>query len=65
MYAGALVVLAGAPLALESFRGLTLLPFAAVIVWRLLDEESFLAETLPGYDAYRRETRRRLIPGVW
>jgi protein-S-isoprenylcysteine O-methyltransferase Ste14 len=39
MYAGALVLLAGVPLALGSFWGLLVLaPFAAVIVWRLLDD---------------------------
>jgi protein-S-isoprenylcysteine O-methyltransferase Ste14 len=66
MYAGALVLLAGIPLALGSFWGLlALAPLAAVIVWRLLDEESFLVQQLPGYTAYRTRTRYRLIPFVW
>ena len=42
-----------------------LFPFTAVIVWRLLDEEKFLAKGLPGYEAYLRKVRFRLIPGVW
>jgi protein-S-isoprenylcysteine O-methyltransferase Ste14 len=66
MYAGALVLLAGTPLALGSFWGtLVLFPFTAVIVWRLLDEEQFLVKDLPGYEAYLRKVRFRLIPGVW
>jgi protein-S-isoprenylcysteine O-methyltransferase Ste14 len=32
---------------------------------RLLAEERFLSGALRGYDAYMRETRTRLIPGVW
>jgi protein-S-isoprenylcysteine O-methyltransferase Ste14 len=66
MYAGALVLLVGVPLALGSLWGLlALVPFTAVIVWRLLDEEAFLARELPGYTAYRSRTRYRLIPFVW
>jgi protein-S-isoprenylcysteine O-methyltransferase Ste14 len=66
MYAGALVLLAGIPLALGSFWGLlVLVPFAAVIVWRLLDEEAFLLQQLPGYAAYCARIRYRLIPRVW
>ncbi|MBV9947128.1 MAG: isoprenylcysteine carboxylmethyltransferase family protein [Myxococcales bacterium] len=66
MYAGALVLVAGIPLALGSLVGLaTWPPFVAVVVWRLLDEERFLVERLPGYAAYRERTRWRLIPRVW
>ena len=66
MYAGALVLLAGTPLALGSLVGLVaFVPLAAVIVWRLLDEERYLDAHLPGYAAYRATTRHRLIPGVW
>jgi len=66
MYAGALVLVAGIPLALGSLVGLlTFPPFAAIIVWRLLDEERFLVGHLPSYAAYREKTRHRLIPHVW
>ena len=66
MYAGALVLVAGIPMALGSLVGLaTLAPFAGIIVWRLLDEEHFLMERLPGYAAYRERTRSRLIPHIW
>jgi protein-S-isoprenylcysteine O-methyltransferase Ste14 len=66
MYAGALVLLAGIPLALGSFWGLlALLPFTGIIVWRLRDEERFLERELPGYQGYRGRVRHRLVPGVW
>jgi protein-S-isoprenylcysteine O-methyltransferase Ste14 len=66
MYVGGLVLIAGTPLALGSVVGLiTLPPFAAIIVWRLLDEERFLNSHLVGYAAYRARTRYRLIPRVF
>jgi protein-S-isoprenylcysteine O-methyltransferase Ste14 len=66
MYAGAIIMLAGAPLALGSLTAL--LPvglLAAVIVGRLLDEERFLARNLRGYDEYRIRVRKRLVPLLW
>jgi protein-S-isoprenylcysteine O-methyltransferase Ste14 len=36
-----------------------------VIVWRLLDEEAYLARNLSGYQDYQRKVRSRLVPGVW
>ncbi len=66
MYLGGLVLVAGIPLALASAVGLvTLLPFVAVLAWRLLDEERFLAGHLAGYAAYREKICYRLIPYVW
>jgi protein-S-isoprenylcysteine O-methyltransferase Ste14 len=66
MYAGALILLAGTPLALGSWWGLiALAPLIAVIVSRLLDEEAVLVEGLAGYAEYRQRTRYRLIPRVW
>lgn len=66
MYAGALVLVAGIPVALGSLVGLaTLPPFVAIIVWRLLGEERFLMDHLPGYADYRRRVRWRLVPHVW
>jgi protein-S-isoprenylcysteine O-methyltransferase Ste14 len=35
------------------------------LIWRLVDEESFLARNLPGYVAYQEKVRYRLIPLVW
>jgi protein-S-isoprenylcysteine O-methyltransferase Ste14 len=66
MYAGALVLLLGVPLALGSFWGLlAVVPFPFVLVSRLRDEEALLAQQLPGYAAYCRRVRYRLIPFVW
>ena len=66
MYASALLYLVGTPLALGSYWGLVplaaLLPF---LMWRLFDEERFLAESLPGYVEYQRKVRHRLIPRIW
>jgi protein-S-isoprenylcysteine O-methyltransferase Ste14 len=66
MYAGALLYLIGMPLALGSWWGFAalaaMLPF---LLWRLFDEERFLAENLPGYTDYCAKVRWRLIPGVF
>ena len=66
MYAGALVMIVGLPLALGSWWGL--LPSVAmvpVLVWRLTREETFLAANLAGYGDYRARVRYRLAPIVW
>ena len=66
MYSGALLYILGTPLALGSYVGLIGVGcMAAVIVWRLLDEERMLVRELPGYAAYRARVRWRLVPGVW
>ena len=66
MYSGAFIMLLGIPLALGSWWALifVFLLFTA-IVWRLLEEEKFLAKNLPGYTDYRQKVRYRLIPFVW
>jgi protein-S-isoprenylcysteine O-methyltransferase Ste14 len=66
MYAGGLSVMIGTPLALGSYWGL--LAFAAMspfLLWRILDEEQFLARNLPGYAEYRAKVRWRLIPRIF
>ena len=66
MYAGALVMLFGIPIALGSWWGILVnLPMTAGIVWRLLDEERFLAVQLPGYAEYTAKVTYRLAPGLW
>ena len=66
MYIGWLVTFSGVPLALGSWWGLfTLIPVALVIIWRLLDEETFLARNLPGYSEYQNRVRYRLVPFLW
>jgi len=66
MYAAALVMLVGVPLALGSWWGLfVLLVILPVLIWRLLDEERFLRQKLPGYAEYQTKVKYRLAPFVW
>jgi protein-S-isoprenylcysteine O-methyltransferase Ste14 len=66
MYSGALLLLVAMPLALGSWRTVLLIvPFFPVLVWRILDEEIFLHENLPGYADYMQRVRYRLVPRVW
>jgi protein-S-isoprenylcysteine O-methyltransferase Ste14 len=66
MYAGVIWLFVGMPLALGSWWSLVLiLPFVPVLLWRLLDEEKILQRDLPGYTAYMRRVRSRLVPFVW
>jgi protein-S-isoprenylcysteine O-methyltransferase Ste14 len=66
MYASALLYLIGTPLALGSFWGLlalaAMMPF---LIWRLHDEEGFLARNLSGYTEYQKKVRYRLVPLIW
>jgi len=66
MYVGALIMMVGMPLALDSYWGLvTVLPGVAVLALRIVDEEKMLRQDLAGYDAYTQKVQYRLVPGVW
>ena len=66
MYAGAIVMLLGIPIALGSWWGvLVIVAMMPALIWRMIDEERFLARKLPGYVAYQKKVRHRLIPMVW
>ncbi len=66
LYVALVIVAGGIPLALESYWGLIfILPLVALVLWRLLDEETLLAKSLSGYAEYQALTRWRLIPGVF
>jgi protein-S-isoprenylcysteine O-methyltransferase Ste14 len=66
MYAGALLVFIGAPLALGSWWGILFMPLiVGGFAWRLLDEESLLRENLQGYAEYMHNVRYRLVPYIW
>jgi protein-S-isoprenylcysteine O-methyltransferase Ste14 len=66
MYAGALFLVIGMPLALDSWYGLLgILILLPVLIWRLLDEERFLTKNLKGYAEYATNVRWRLIPGLF
>jgi protein-S-isoprenylcysteine O-methyltransferase Ste14 len=66
LYSGARLLMLVTPPALGSYWTL-LVVFALipVLMWRLLDEERFLKQNLPGYADYCRATRFRLIPLIW
>jgi len=66
MYSSVAVYFIGLSLALGSYWGL----IASVLtifglVWRLFDEEQFLAKNLPGYAEYCAKVRWHLIPGIF
>ena len=66
MYSGAIMYFIGMSLALGSYWGL--IPALLTIlglVWRLSDEEKFLANNLPGYKEYCSKVRWHLIPWVF
>jgi protein-S-isoprenylcysteine O-methyltransferase Ste14 len=66
MYAGALVMLIGMSIALGSWWGLLVMAvIMPALIWRLFDEERFLARNLPGYTGYLNKVRYRLIPHLW
>jgi protein-S-isoprenylcysteine O-methyltransferase Ste14 len=66
MYSSAALYFIGMSLALGSYWGL--IPAILTIlglVWRLFDEEKFLAQNLPGYMDYCAKVRWHLILGVF
>ena len=66
MYVGALIMMAGTPLALDSYWGLVaIIPGVAVLALRILDEENMLREELDGYREYLEKVHYRLVPYVW
>jgi protein-S-isoprenylcysteine O-methyltransferase Ste14 len=66
MYAFALIMIAGMPLALGSYWGLvTTVPAVAVLALRIDDEEKMLRQELTGYRDYTQKVHYRLLPYVW
>jgi protein-S-isoprenylcysteine O-methyltransferase Ste14 len=66
MYAAALLLFLGIPIALGSWWGVLVVTLLLpVLAWRLIDEERVLLRDLEGYADYRRTVRWRLIPGLW
>jgi protein-S-isoprenylcysteine O-methyltransferase Ste14 len=66
MYTAAIILYVATPVALASWWGLVAAAvLTAVIVWRLVDEEAYLARHLAGYVDYQRRVTARLVPGVW
>jgi len=66
MYSCAILYFPGVTLALGSYWGLIPCVLIALgFVWRLLDEEKFLAKNLPGYTEYQAKVHWHLIPGIF
>jgi protein-S-isoprenylcysteine O-methyltransferase Ste14 len=66
MYAAALVMLLGIPIALGSWWGvLVVIALVPAFVWRLIDEERFMVRNLPDYAEYQNTVRYRLMPLIW
>lgn len=66
MYAGAVLLMIGMPLWLESYAGalFAIVPIILLAV-RVVFEEQFLAQKLDGYDAYTERVRHKLLPYIW
>src|ERR1022692_674236 len=66
MYFGGLIMFIGIPVALGSWWGLLVfILMTPALIWRLLDEERFLANHLAGYSEYQAKVRFRLMPLLW
>ncbi|MGJ6121454.1 isoprenylcysteine carboxylmethyltransferase family protein [Mycolicibacterium sp. Y3] len=66
MYSGALIMMFGTPLALDSYWDVLVTALAVpILVVRILDEESLLRAKLAGYDEYTRTVHYRIVPYLW
>lgn len=66
MYAGALILMLGIPLALGSlWSALFMVVPIGVLVWRISDEEKLLVAQLKGYSEYCQKVKFKMIPGVF
>ena len=65
-YAGMLLFTPFSGMALGSWISVAMgLLFSALVLRRVLFEDKFLRDNLPGYSAYTTRVRYRLLPGVW
>ena len=66
MYAATILLFLMIPLVLGSWYALIVFAFyPAIIIVRLKDEEDLLTRELPGYAAYKKKVKYRIIPFVW
>lgn len=66
MYMATLLLFLSMPLVLGSWYAfLIFCAYPAIIIARLKDEEALLTKELPGYEAYKKKVRFRLIPFIW
>ncbi len=65
-YTGALVmIIVGGPALGSWWSGLVLVPMLVLILRRVVIEDRYLHENLPGYAAYATRVRYRLAPCIW
>jgi protein-S-isoprenylcysteine O-methyltransferase Ste14 len=66
MYAVTLWLFLSIPLTLGSLLSLIFfLPYGALFVVRIINEEKVLSASLPGYEEYKKKVRYRLFPYIW
>ena len=66
MYTATIMMFTMIPLILGSLAALPVfLLYPAIIVRRIGNEEQVLAKELPGYDAYLKKVKYRLLPKIW
>jgi protein-S-isoprenylcysteine O-methyltransferase Ste14 len=66
LYAGAVWMILGLPVALGSYWGLIpALISCFSLVWRIEFEEDMLLKGMHGYAAYREQVRYKLFPGIY
>ncbi len=66
MYMATLLLFTMMPIVLGSWFALLVFAlYPPIIVVRLLDEEEMLTRELPGYAAYKKKVKYRILPYVW
>ena len=66
MYLATLLMFLPMPLILQSFWGLCVFGwYAILIIIRIHGEEKLLCAELDGYTAYKKKVKYRLIPFIW
>lgn len=66
MYSGLILVYLSLPLILGSWWAmLTMAPILPLLVYRTAREDALLQAELPGYSEFTRQTRYRLVAGLW
>jgi protein-S-isoprenylcysteine O-methyltransferase Ste14 len=66
MYGGGMLIAVGWPVLFASIVGLGVgLVLIVFLTFKARREEAWLVERYPGYETYRRRTRRRFVPFVY
>ncbi len=66
MYMATILLFLMIPIVLGSWYALIVFAFyPAIIIARLKDEEDLLTRELPGYAAYKKKVKYRMIPFIW